>query len=79
MFALFLVVSLIVYTILSWMIVYHLRTYTINKSLAHRAIRFFVGITVVLVLVYIASFFFAQRAVMDIVDSAQQSFGTQAF
>ncbi len=43
-------ISLVVYGILTWVIVYHLHTYTINKKLAHHAIIVFVFTTIILVL-----------------------------
>ncbi len=51
-------ISVLVYVILSWMIVYHLQTYTIDKRLAHRAIVVFGVVTVSLIVVQ--SIFFLQ-------------------
>ncbi len=50
---------LVVYGVIVWVIIYHLKTYTINKDLARTAIRFFSMITVVLVVIQIVLFVFA--------------------
>ncbi len=77
MITIFLLISIIIYIVLSWMIVYHLRVYTINKALAHRAIVTFVSVTIILVIIQVALFLRVETVAYDVLEETRtDAFGT---
>ena len=73
--ALIAVVLLLVYAVIAVMIVYHLRTYTINQQLAQRAVIAFLVITALLVCLQIAAFFYVIEGMADDSNPTQPVFG----
>ncbi len=77
MIGIFFAVSFVIYGALSWMIVYHLQRYTIDKALSRRAIVVFITVTIVLVIVQTALFFGAKDVTLNPSDNVRTgSFGT---
>lgn len=77
MIGIFLLVSFIIYVVLSWMIIYHLQTYTIDKILARRAIIIFITVTIFLVVVQLILFMRIESMTIDAIESVRtDAFGT---
>ena len=77
MITIFFSISILVYIILSWMIVYHLQTYTIDRYLARRAIIVFSVVTVLLVVVQAVLFLRVEGVVRNtMTDTQTDAFST---
>ncbi len=73
LFILGFLLSIVIFIVLAWIIVYHLRRYTINKIMAQKAIAFFVVTTTILLLVYTVLFFFAIPSLRSILYAPQNT------